>query len=69
MAFQPEWAAIGLIAVGQIYSILRNGASARNAVRKEMAEMKEICAGTRGIYSTRLDNHDKEIKEVKKKIR
>ena len=67
MSFPAEWEAIGLIAVGQIYSIVRNGASARNAVRKEMAEMKEICAGTRGTVMARLDNHDREIKEVKKK--
>ena len=67
MSFPAEGAAIGLIAVGQIYSIVRNGASARNAVRKEMAEMKEICAGTRGTVMARLDNHDREIKEVKKK--
>lgn len=63
---QPEWVAIGLIAGSQLYSIFRNGRTTKKAIRDEMAEMKQICAGTRATFKTRLDNHDRELKDIKK---
>lgn len=75
--FQPEWAAVGVLAVAQMYSFYRNGKAARKAlddrltlteqaIMGKITEMKVVCAGARATFKTRLDNHDRELKNLKK---
>ncbi len=72
---EPGWAqagaTIGGVLLTQVITLgivfWKNGKSTKNAIREEMAEMKEICAGARGTFETRLDGHDKDIDEVKKR--
>ena len=73
-----EWIGIGLIAVGQIYTWVRNGAQARKAIDKrlnetetkllaEISSIKITCAGARASFTTRLDNHDNDFKRIEEK--
>lgn len=72
-----QWSGFLVLASGLGYSFWRNGTVARKAlddritktekaILKEISSMKEVWAGDRATFKTRLDNHDRELKELKK---
>lgn len=72
-----QWAGFGVLVLGLGYTMKRNDIVARRAldtrlteterkITKEINSMKVTCAGARGAITTRLDNHDRELKEAKK---